>query len=222
MFTIKRNNKNILLREQKVSCSCCECKFDIDNIRTPTQTELVRSFGKTCGRRFERPDSYDTAVWPTLPCIQGGQAVSGLLGNDAFNSPAQGRYRKADACLRFYYRIVNEERSEGGLVLREGEVLGGARPLKSGIELWLPYREDKPNLFVGESCGMYIYKFNFLMWNSTCSDSPNAFWTSKGGAQPPECQILRVYDVDMFYVTQSFPFTVWPPPEFLEEGWLEI
>lgn len=228
MATVKLQNGNVVLKNGLVSCECC-CIISEDLLNASiTQKDCEDSLGKFCSRcgpikeypSFLRwptencwpyPLDYSGVKWPTLPCAGNGIS-SGLLGEDIFNSPVPGRYRRSGACIRFYYRIVNESDSEEGTVLREGQTANAARGLKSGVELWLPYREDKPNLFVNESCGLYIYSFKFLFWTSSCT--PDEFWASKGGAQYNQdgtCNRLAVYDVDMFFVTQNGPYEKWPP-----------
>lgn len=209
---------------------CCggeTCSFNLSNISTPTAIELLRSFGRTCGRSGLPPEVYENAIWPTLPC-QETWRTSGLLGNDAYNSPAIGRYSRSRACLGFYYRIVNESIGQDGTILGEGS-LGSGSPTKNKIESWLPYREDKINLFDGESCGLYIYIFEFMYWNSNCTSTVRGdgmVWEDQGGSQYDEenniCNYLREYNVDMYKISQSGAYTVWPPTEFFEEGWMSI
>jgi hypothetical protein len=147
-----------------------------------------------------------------LPCVSSSNS-SGLLGGGINSSPFPGRYWRSRACIRFYYRIVDESKSEDGTVLKEGETASAARSLKSGVELWLPYRDDKRNLFVNESCGLYIYSFNFMKWHSACSGP--SFNPRPGGSQRNEdgtCNnVPSVYNVDMFYVSQHGPYKKWPP-----------
>jgi hypothetical protein len=220
MEIIKRYGNSIVVGPfDKISCSCCgECQIrSAEDYEVPTVSDLLKTFGKKCGRDpLVSPPEGFMGMWPTLPC-KTPISSSGLLGNDAYNSPYTGRYRRADACLAFYYRIVNEEISNDGRVFDEGTIVSGARDLKSGIELWLPYREDKPDLFEYESCGMYIYVFHFMHWHSRESCSP--LGCREGGAQA-ENPSIRVYNVDMFYGYQYGPFypdgsnegiDEWPP-----------
>lgn len=220
---IRKETGKIILKGGAARCECC-CVIDMEKIRIPQQRECELIFGKLCGRCGNKPPPFSEffgysvcpdkneegkcIIWPTYDCATAIQS-SGLLGEDVFNSPFPGRYRRSDACLRFYYRIVNEEESESGLVIKEGTISSGAVPLKSAIEEWLPYREDKPNLFEGEVCGMYIYKFNFKYWGSNCSGSEETGYRP-GGAQPP-CDRLTNYNVKMYEISQYGGFLEWDP-----------
>lgn len=134
-------------------------------------------------------------------------ATNCFYGNDAFNSPLPGRFLRRKACLKFYYRVVNES-EQGGDVACQGPIGGeGVRDGLSAAAEVFGYREDMPNLLVGETCGMYIYVIDFFYWDSVCTS--NAFWNSKGGAQFDEngnCQGVEVYGVDMFTVGRF----MWP------------
>jgi hypothetical protein len=223
MFTIKRNGEKIIIKDNKVSCSCCgECDVEgalaSGDLRAPTEIEALRSMGRTCGRCGVNPDNFYT-VWPSLPCVGGGGGGV-LYGNDAFSPPdgVNARWRRGRACLRFYYRIVNSEKTQNGLVIEEGELNSGARSLLSAIEEAYPRRTDKSNLFVGEDCGLYIYGIEFYRWRSGCTS-----WTVIiGGAQPQgedpdnECSPLVAYNQDMFTVGRTGPFLRWPP--FFDEN----
>ena len=219
MATIKLQNDKVILNNGKVSCECC-CIISEDLLNASiTQKDCEDSLGKFCNRCgpktlpcYDYPSDYTNVIWPTLPCISPSNS-SGLLGSGINSSPFPGRYWRSGACIRFYYRIVDESKSEDGTVLKEGETASAARSLKSGVELWLPYRDDKRNLFVNESCGLYIYSFNFMKWHSACSGSP--FNPRPGGSQRNEdgtcSNVPSVYNVDMFYVSQHGPYKKWPP-----------
>ena len=203
MATIVTQNNKIVTRSGFISCSCC-CSFDLADIRIPTENELLRSIGRTCGRSGENPDPEVYSVWPTLPCIT--YESSGRLGSDQYNSPEAGRYaRRPRGCLKFYYRIVNEEASQDGLVLAEQEISSGVISLKMAIEQWLNYRDDKPNLFEGESCGMYIYGVNFWYW------SKRQFVGQGQGTDGSNYIKDSVYNVEMFNVIRVGAFLNWPP-----------
>jgi len=208
-----------------VSCECC-CRvsevLESGDLRMPTGTELLRSFGRTCGRCGENTLGAG-AVWPTLPC-EGAGSFSVLLGADVFNPPGpSARFLRQRACLRFLARIVDYEQVADGLVIDEAELGGNAaRSLKSAVEEAFPYRADRSDLFTGEHCGLYIYVIEFYQWISRCT-----CWDIViGGAGPqpdvgcgegePEsgtlpCRKLRVYLQDMFRVARAGPFFSWPP-----------
>lgn len=230
MPTIKLQNDKVVLKDGKVSCECC-CVVDLDKFKTITFDDCNKSFGVTCGRCGPPPTEWPYAnyeicpekdpetgrclKWPTLPCADSAMNASGILGTELPARPVAGRYFRFKTCQRYYYRIVNESDSEGGTVFQEGQLGSAVRPLKSGIELWLPYRENKPNLFEGESCGLYIYVFSFMGWVSDCTT--NEYWKDKGGsmfnnATPRECiRVPRVYMVDSFSIIQHGPYNEWDP-----------
>lgn len=186
-MSIKRYGDKILLTNEKISrCDCCCPYKSCDEIEIPSFEEVYDAF-KFIGGGLKNP------------------ATNQVYGSDAFNSPVAGRFSRSPACLRFYYRAVNEDKSEEGEVLCQG-ALGpeGARDGLSAAEEVYGYRNDKPNLLVGESCGIYIYHIEFYYWVSRCSGlDPESFWNAKGGAQPPDCDHIRIYNVDMFTVGQT-------------------
>jgi hypothetical protein len=203
-----------------VSCECC-CRvsevLESGDLRMPTGTELLRSFGRTCGRCGENTLG-ESAVWPTLPC-EGAGSFSVLLGADVFNPPGpKARFLRQRACLRFLARIVDYEKVVSGPVIDEAELGGNAaRSLTSAVEEAFPYRADIPDLFTGEHCGLYIYVVEFYQWISRCT-----CWDIViGGAEPQGCDEdapheepcikLRVYNQDMFRVARAGPFFSWPP-----------
>lgn len=157
-------------------------------------------------------ESCDDLVIPTIEEIlsipseigEKNPATNCWYGDDAFNSPAAGRFKRRKACLKFYYRFVNSDLSPEGAVLCQGAIGStGVRDGLSAAEEVYGYREDKPNLLVGESCGLYIYRIDFFYWDSVCTKNP--FWASQGGAQFDEngdCNSIEVYNVDMFTVRQ--------------------
>jgi hypothetical protein len=221
MRTIKRIRKNnqtfVLRKDAGPSCECCcpvKSALQRGDLRAPTAEEALRSIGKTCGRCGDNPFPELITVWPTLPCVGPNIIVPTLYGADAFTTPdgVFPRWRRDPACIRFQYRIVNYEGSANGSVIDQGELNSGTRSLLSAIEEAYPYRSQKSNLFVGESCGLYIYAIEFYAWRSNCTR-----WTGViGGAQPqgenrPECSPIAEYGQDMFSVRRAGPFLKWPP-----------
>jgi hypothetical protein len=217
-----------------VACRCC-CRItdqlSSDALRMPTLTELLRAFGRTCGRCGENTLG-NNAVWPTLPCL-GSDGFSTLLGDAAFSPPGPAaRFTRVRACLRFLVRIIDivpfpsedvldtpEDQLDRRLfgVIDEQEFGGtSARTHLSAVQEAIPYRQDKPFLFSGEQCGMYIYVIEFFKWTSRCT-----CWDFVlGGAQPQtcvegvpndDCVKLHVYLQDMFKVARFGPFFTWPP-----------
>jgi hypothetical protein len=191
MSTVKRNGDKIILNNNAVSCNCC-CSIDsCDNIVIPTYSELFEEYRRGGGGGSYNPET------------------GAPYGDDALNSPTAGRFNRRPACLRFYYRVVNENLGEDGEVLCSGQIgSSGVRNGLSAAETVFGYREDKTNLLNGESCGMYIYAISFYFWHSSCTR--NEFW-SGSGAQPNPlwptsgtlCNTIKVYNVDMFTVGQN-------------------
>jgi len=182
MPTFKRNGDFLFLRNGKLTCRCC-CEIE-ECVEIPTFEYVFNAFRKGFG---------------------GGG--SDFFGSDAYNSPAAGRFFRAPACLKFYYRVVNQYKGENGTVVCEGNIgSSGAEDGKTAVETASDFREDKSNLIVGEVCGLYIYVIDFYYWRSICTDSE--FWSERGGAQyneeTGECGYIDLYNVKMYRVSQHY------------------
>jgi len=180
--TIKRNGDKIITNSEKVSCICCCFVNSCDDVTIPTFEELYDYF-KYSG---------------------GSAGTTTIYGTDADNPPIASRFRRSKACLRFYYRAVNEYKGPNGTVFCQGFI--GPNGVTNGTvaaTTAFGTREDKSNLINGESCGLYIYTIYFFYWSSGCTS--DEYFAGVGGSQYIEdegCSHIRVYNVDMYGINQ--------------------
>ncbi len=193
MATIKTITENgqtfVLTKNGNVSCECC-CNIS-GCVPIPSFSEVDICFTNS-GRGV---------VDPSL-CDYIALGSAGELGSDWYNSPFPLRFRRRGACLRYYYRVVNEFIGENGTVYCEGNIgPAGTVDGQEAVTTGFNYREDKSNLLEGESCGLYVYVISFRYWHSICSGSLEGGFRV-GGAEPPDCTPIKIYNVEMYDVFQ--------------------
>jgi hypothetical protein len=164
MATIKLQNDKVILKDGKVSCSCCGyCKyFDIEN--------LLNIFGSRGQAGFG-----GSAILAGIDVGEGYQLEGQDFGVIGFENqpdpPVVGDFKviPKDACLRFLCREVIVD---GGIITSETNTYIGG-PTTTGKDLW----EDICfPLFGDESqSGTYLYIVKFFGWYSDWGFNPEGY-----------------------------------------------